>query len=346
MLPSAVLRKQLTSAGPTLAQGLAYATDLVRRADHEAIYASYFYPAAVRPAYLALRALNVELAGLPDQVSNQMVGRMRYQWWKDAVKDVFEGKPHAHPLVSLIAHLPQRPFLSPYHFSRLIAAREAHFLNPTFSTLRDLADYSSGTQASLLYLLLQVTAGSPFAGTAVTESGSFGELRHAKPFEHVGGEHDRVTKIQQPAKPADDLVLDHAASHLAVAVTITTLLRSIPFHAARRVNVIPLEVAGRHALQEESLFRNGPEARGLQDAVATLVGIAEAELKTARQCFDGTTGLPARAIPVFLAATPSRSFLERLSSSRVDYNPFDSSLQKRYWKLPFQVWSDARKGRF
>lgn len=43
-------------------------------------------------------------------------------------------------------------------------------------------------------------------------------------------------------KEADDLTLDHAASHLAVAMTISTLLRSIPHHAVKRVNVIPLEV--------------------------------------------------------------------------------------------------------
>ncbi|BGP19911.1 hypothetical protein JCM10213_008614 [Rhodosporidiobolus nylandii] len=327
-----------SSSAPTYAKSLAYATDLVRRADHEAIYASYFYPGAVRPAYLALRALNVELARLPDEVSNQLVGRMRYQWWKDGIKGAFEGTAPPHPLLHLLSQLPQLPFLSSYHFTRLVAAREVNFLNPTFNTLQDLADYSAGTQASLLYLLLQATAaGGPAAGGM--------ELRHAKPFQHVGGEHGEVDTAA-PLKEADDLVLDHAASHLAVAVTIATLLRSIPHHAARRVNVIPLEVAARHQLSEEALFRRGPEAEGLQDAVATLAGIAEAELRTARQCFDGTNGVPKRAVPVFLSATPARSFLDRLASPKFDYNPFHPELQKRWWKLPFQVWGDARKGRF
>jgi phytoene/squalene synthetase len=84
------LQGAATSSSPTYKAGLTYATSLVRRADHEAIYASYFYPAVARPAYLALRALNVELAGVPDQVSNQVVGRMRFQWWKDGLKGVFE----------------------------------------------------------------------------------------------------------------------------------------------------------------------------------------------------------------------------------------------------------------
>lgn len=33
-----------------------------------------------------------------------------------------------------------------------------------------------------------------------------------------------------------------------------------------------------------------------------MVGIAEAEQRTARGCFEGTSGLPDRAVPVFLSA--------------------------------------------
>lgn len=44
--------------------------------------------------------------------------------------------------------------------------------------------------------------------------------------------------------------------------------------------------------------------------------------------------------------TPARSYLARLASPKIDYNPFDASLHKRYWKLPFQVWGDARNKRF
>ncbi|GAA5923427.1 hypothetical protein JCM3775_007537 [Rhodotorula graminis] len=349
MRASALLRQAVSpdTGAQAYAKSLAYASGLVRRQDHEALWASYFYPPQLQPAYLALRAFNVELAGLPDQVSNQMIGRMRFQWWKDAVRGLYEHKAPPHPLLNLLANLPQRPFLSQYHFARLVTARENNFLNPTFHSLQDLADYSAGTQASLLYLLLQATAaGSAPASAPIPVGGA--ATRHATPFEHVGHEHDPVEPGSTSAdlKDADDLTLDHAASHLAVAVTIATLVRSIPHHAAKRVNVIPLEVATRHGLQEEALFRHGPEAPGLQDAVAQLAGIAEAELRTARECFRGTTGVPRRAVPVFLSATPARSYLDRLSAAKVDYNPFDKSLQGRYWKLPFQVWGDSRKGHF
>jgi NADH dehydrogenase [ubiquinone] 1 alpha subcomplex assembly factor 6 len=245
-----------------------------------------------------------------------------------------QSRPPPHPLATLFSTLPQRPHLSSYHFTRLINAREAHFLNPSFASLQDLADYSAGTQASLLYLLLQATAGGASGG---------GVLRHAKPFEHVGNEHGEDGLgfgggggAGKEMKEPDDLTLDHAASHLAVATTIAILLRSIPHHAAKRINVIPMEIgssscsplrrfpanfhtspfaldpASRHSLKEEALFRQGPSAPGLRESVATLVGIAEAELRTSRACFDGTTGIPVRAAPVFLSAVrtfPSPDFV-------------------------------------
>jgi len=91
MRSTSILRQTIS---PNSAEGyqkaLAAAEQLVRRGDPEAVYASYFYPTHLRPAYLALKAFNVELAGLQDQVSNQLVGRMRYQWWKDAIKGVYD----------------------------------------------------------------------------------------------------------------------------------------------------------------------------------------------------------------------------------------------------------------
>lgn len=161
-----------------------------------------------------------------------------------------QGKPPPHPLMTLLSSLPQRSFLSAYHFNRLISTREANFLNPTFHTLQDLADYSAGTQASLLYLLLQATAASSSSSGAAAIGGGAG-LRHSTPFQHQGGEHegavDGVTTNgggggTAALREADDLTLDHAASHLAVAVTIATLLRSIPHHAGRRTSVIPLDI--------------------------------------------------------------------------------------------------------
>lgn len=87
-------------------------------------------------------------------------------------------------------------------------------------------------------------------------------LPHSVPFEHVGGEHSMddlaggagATEVKAP----DSLTLDHAASHLAVAMTIAILLRSIPHHATKRISVIPTEIGASSsslALTERVLTR-------------------------------------------------------------------------------------------
>ncbi|KAK4048444.1 hypothetical protein OIV83_004790 [Microbotryomycetes sp. JL201] len=332
--------KKLTpnsGSAPSVAKSVDYCTQLVRASDKDNLWPVYFYPQHSRPAYLALRAFNVELATIDDNVSNPMVGRMRYQWWRDSIKQVFD-----------------RSQLSPYHFTRLINSREQHFLNPSFNNLQDLAEYSAGTQASLLYLLLQATTKTQRSATSQPNmasplsDGTGKDLPHSKLFEHVGNEHDgsNETNPARGLRDPDDLTLDHAASHLAVAITISILLRSIPYHARKRINVIPAVIAARHNMREEALFRQGPNAEGLRECVATMVGIAQAEMRTARGCFEGTTGVPKRASPVFLSATPARSYLDRLSSSAVEFDVFNPSLFKQYWRLPFQVWGDSRNRRF
>lgn len=68
---------------------------LVRTSDHPAHLAAAFYPAALRPHYLALRAFNVETATIKDNVSNETLGRIRVGWWRDAVRGAFDVRAHA-----------------------------------------------------------------------------------------------------------------------------------------------------------------------------------------------------------------------------------------------------------
>lgn len=159
-----------------------------------------------------------------------------------------QGSPPLHPVTQLLSTLPYLSKLSPYHFTRLITAREQHFLQPSFHDLTDLANYSAGTQASILYLLLQSAQAAHAAASPSLVSPLYSPtvpLPHSTLFEHEGHEHENendellIPSQKEGLKPPDSLTLDHAASHLAVVMTIAILLRSIPHHAVRRINVIP-----------------------------------------------------------------------------------------------------------
>jgi NADH dehydrogenase [ubiquinone] 1 alpha subcomplex assembly factor 6 len=98
--------------------------------------------------------------------------------------------------------------------------------------------------------------------------------------------------------------MSHAASHLGVAQTLTTLLRALPFHASKGRVIIPAEISAKHGVKQEDVFRKGAEGGGkaLEDAVWEFASIANDHLVTARDCFkDSGYAVPRVGMPVFLS---------------------------------------------
>lgn len=99
--------------------------------------------------------------------------------------------------------------------------------------------------------------------------------------------------------------LSHAASHLGAAQTFNNLLRGLPFHVKNGRMVIPAEITARNAVNQENVFRNGPNAQGLQDSVFDFATIANDHLITCRDTFRDESGMggrvPLLAMPIFLS---------------------------------------------
>lgn len=98
--------------------------------------------------------------------------------------------------------------------------------------------------------------------------------------------------------------LDHAASHLGVAQTFTTLLRGLPFHVKHGRMVIPTEITSKHGVVQEEVIRNG-HAKGLDSAVFELATLANDHLLTARNIAH-QKGVPSGALPILLAGVSSK----------------------------------------
>lgn len=97
--------------------------------------------------------------------------------------------------------------------------------------------------------------------------------------------------------------LSHAASHLGVAQSLTTLLRALSFHASKGVMVVPAEITAKHGVNQQEVFTKGGTAHGLEDAVFELATVANDHLLTVRDTFKETGGsVPSEAMPVFSAA--------------------------------------------
>jgi NADH dehydrogenase [ubiquinone] 1 alpha subcomplex assembly factor 6 len=97
-------------------------------------------------------------------------------------------------------------------------------------------------------------------------------------------------------------MFSHAASHLGVAQSLATLLRALPYHASKGRMVIPAEVTAKHGVSQEEVFRKGPGAAGLDNAVYEFATAANDHMLTAREMFTEVGGkVPKVAMPVFAA---------------------------------------------
>lgn len=322
-----------------------------RKGDYEAYLIRQFVPKPARDAYDALRTLNLELARLPETVSNPTIGRFRMQFWRDAVNNTFAGNPPREP-ISIVLHkaitdLGERSNSGSakslkFWLLRLINTREEHMDNRPFPTLTALEDYAENTYATLMYMTLA-------------------------------------------AMPIRSVHTDHLASHIGKACGIVATLRGIhvlaapsqPIKSRAGVDVgntrtpallLPLDIMAETGLREEDVFRRGPEAEGLQDAVFKVATRANDHLITAREMLknlqagespghdyehegetehvyanegnrdEGAAQDIRRGFGALLEAVPATEYLSRLEAANFD--PFNV---KSSWKLPWRMWQALRK---
>jgi len=326
-----------------------YCEKQLQHGDYDAYLIRRFLPSSARDVYDATRTLNLELARLPETVSNPTIGRFRMQFWRDTIEKTFAGNPPREPisilLYNAIMAIKAREGGSAsslkFWLLRLVNTREKHMEDKPFPSLAALEEYAENTYATLLYMTL----------------------------------------ASMSIRSVD---WDHLASHVGKACGIVAILRGVPILAAPSkpiqgpsgANVgntrapallLPLDIMAESGVREEEVFRHGPEAEGLQDAIFKVATRANDHLITAREMLEnlkagksaghdfeheGETGhiytseevtadsvsrsetaLRDRAFSVLLESIPAGDYLNRLQKAN-----FDPFRVKSSWNLPWQLW--------
>ncbi|KAK7558773.1 Squalene/phytoene synthase [Phyllosticta citricarpa] len=338
-------------------RALAYCSNLLRTYDSPSFTLQTFVPPSARTAYLAIRAFNIDIARIADATSNPIVGRMRMQFWRDAITRALAGNPPKEPVAVLLAHALESlqsqngsSGLSKSWFLRVINEREKALGNPPYPSLAALERYAENTYATLLYLTLQ-------------------------------------------AVPLASVTVDHLASHIGKAIGIAAVLRGVPLvafpppsnHHSNQAEfgggsqrqgavLLPLDVMAEHGVKEEEVLRHGAQAAGLRDAVFAVATRANDHLITARAMLANlraggevdhefehaheeehryspaqlSKGVAAqledvdKGFGVLMPAVAAGLWLERLQ--KVDFDVFDPSLRTTDWKLPWKAyWAFKRR---
>jgi len=104
--------------------------DNLKSVDPDRYRASLFAEKEERFRLATLYAFHPELAKVPELVSEPMIGAIRYQWWRDALEEIYSDKVvRQHEVTTPLAAVLQNSNISRFWVDRLIDGRERD-LNP------------------------------------------------------------------------------------------------------------------------------------------------------------------------------------------------------------------------
>lgn len=140
-----------------------YCINNVRKVDYENFLCTgLLHPSTLQRPSMAIRALNVELSLIRDQVSNTQIGRMRLEFWRETIESIYSTintqtlKKINHPVareLDLVIKLNQ---ISKLWFQRLIKSREITLNDMPFNDIEQLENYLEQSITPTYYLLLEL----------------------------------------------------------------------------------------------------------------------------------------------------------------------------------------------
>jgi phytoene synthase len=131
--------------------------ELIRRNDPDRWLSSRFIgEAAARADVIALYAYDHELGRAPKVTSNALLGEIRLTWWREALDEIFEGRPvRRHPTAQALAAAVMRHKLPREPLEAMIDARYRE-LDATPMSEAEVLDWARDTGGLAARLAAQV----------------------------------------------------------------------------------------------------------------------------------------------------------------------------------------------
>ncbi|MEH6547754.1 MAG: squalene/phytoene synthase family protein [Sneathiella sp.] len=135
-----------------------------KRFDYDRWLASLFAPPSSRSRIHALLAFNGEISKVRETVSEVLLGDIRFQWWRDALKNLGDEKYLNHPILRSLKIIISEHDLDVSLFENIIDARSTDLDPCPFVTNSELLKYAMGTGGLLNGLIYRVTGNTEEAG--------------------------------------------------------------------------------------------------------------------------------------------------------------------------------------
>jgi len=134
----------------------------LKAADPDRCRAAMFADKIVRERLLLLYAFHYELAKVPELVSEPLIGAIRYQWWRDAIDEIYVGRPvRQHEITTPLAQLIKDCDLPRFWLDKLIDVRERDLDPRPFKDMDEAKVYCRDTSGTLMQIAVKVTGLEP-----------------------------------------------------------------------------------------------------------------------------------------------------------------------------------------
>jgi len=111
-----------------------------------------------------LYAFHYELAKIPELVSEPMVGQIRYQWWRDAIEEIYSGQiVRSHEIATPLAKLLIEKDVPRFWIDQLIDGRERDLDPQPFADMDAAKSYGRQTSGILSQIAVKILDVDPNA---------------------------------------------------------------------------------------------------------------------------------------------------------------------------------------
>ena len=163
--------------------------EALKQADPDRCRAALMAPEQGRDDLLILYAFHYELSKVPDVTSEPMLGQIRYQWWREAIDEIYGGREvRRHEISTPLAEMLLRCDVPRFWIDRLIDGRARDLDPEPFVDMAAARDYARQTSGQLMQIAVKILGGEP--GEAVLKAGeAWGLTGLARSYSYY---HDRI----------------------------------------------------------------------------------------------------------------------------------------------------------
>ena len=281
-----------------------YIPTIVKDYDRDRYIAALFTPEPYRTDLMSLFAFNVELARIPELVSEPALGEIRLQWWRDALRQLEGGARLGHPVADRFGDVMRRRKLPKMTLLGLIDARNFDVTGDVMPDMQALRSYLAKTAGALFALSAEILA-----------------------------DNMRETVVDAKTKSA----VAEAARAGGIAYGFTGLMRALPIHVARGRLFLPVSHFDDFGVDRTELMR-GEENTALKEAFSALIDEARVSLDEARRLISE---LPKTVRPAFLPLTFLAPYLDKLGRS--GHRPLHDLVEINPLGRLYRAWHGGRR---